>query len=188
MERSTLCITNKQSGRMCMRCWRIYRITHPVKLRHKRGFVQPISIGDKPLLFHRLRDVSACSWTWQPSCGENLRYIAFSHVEADWMGSLRMVAGPAVCPVSAIGCHSIDRRPCRPRAKAMADKSLSLVSTPCMFATPICRTLESVLWRRKRSVLLCGDLFTQAALTFPVTEWTFLTSEFFVKGWITSPH
>src|ERR1044071_2003463 len=103
-------ITNKQSGTNVYEIADgIYRINTPVVIDGGPGgfsFNQYLIADDQPLLFHTgLRKMfplvrEAVTSIMPP---ERLRYIAFSHVEADECGSLNPWLPPAPPPVVPLG-------------------------------------------------------------------------------------
>ncbi|MCC7413918.1 MAG: MBL fold metallo-hydrolase [Gammaproteobacteria bacterium] len=161
----------------------IYRINTPIVIPGAGGFSfnQYLVADDEPLLFHTgprkmfplVRDAVASVLP-----AERLRYVSFSHVEADECGSLNEWL--AVAPHSVPLCGTIaalvsigdlaDRAP-----RALADgESLSLgrhtvrwLDTPHLPHAWECGFLSEDSTR----TLLCGDLFTQpGAGDPPVTE------------------
>ena len=115
-------ITNRQSGTNVHEVADgIYRINTPVKIEGAGGFSfnQYLIVDDEPLLFHTgLRKMFPLVREAVASVlpVERLRYIAFSHVEADECGSLNewLAAAPQSVPLcGTCGGHGVDRRPCR---------------------------------------------------------------------------
>ena len=178
-------ITNKQSGTNIHEVADgIYRINTPVVIEGGLGgfsFNQFLIVDDAPLLFHTgprklfplVREAVA-----NVLPVERLRYIGFSHVEADECGSLNEWL--AVAPQSSPLCGkvaalvSIDDMADRP-ARALVDgETLTLGKhTVRWFDTPHlphaweCGFLMEEQTRR----LLCGDLFTQGGAEHPpITE------------------
>lgn len=161
----------------------IYRINTPVVIQGAGGFSfnQYLIVDDEPLLFHTgprklFPPVREAVASVVPV--DLLRYIAFSHVEADECGSLNEWL--AVAPKSAPLCGKIaamvsisdlaDRAP-----RALADGELLSLGKHSVrwFDTPHvphawdCGFLTEEL----TSTLLCGDLFTQGGADLPpVTE------------------
>lgn len=151
----------------------IYRISTPTTFPDGSGFSfnQYLIADDEPLLFHtgprRLFPLTA------EAIGkvlplERLRYIGFSHNEADECGSLNdfLAAAPAAVPVCSrvAAMVSIDDMALRP-ARALADgeilrtgrrafKWLDTPHVPHGWECGFMMELES-------RTLLCGDLFTQ---------------------------
>jgi flavorubredoxin len=155
----------------------IYRISTPVDVAGGFTFNQYLVVDDEPLLFHTgLRRlfpaVRAAVGTVLPP--ERLRWISFSHVEADECGSLNEWL--AIAPHAMPACGRIaamvsiddlaDRAP-----RALADgEALSLgrhrvtwVDTPHVPHAWEC----GFLWEDTTRTLLCGDLFTQGGSGLP---------------------
>ncbi len=176
--------TNQQSGTNIHEIADgIYRINTPVQIPGAGGFSfnQYLILDEESLLFHAgLRGmfplVQEAVASIMPI--EKLRYIAFSHVEADECGALNQWL--AVAPQSEPVCGSVaamvsitdmaDRPP-----KALTDKeTLSLGKhTLRWFDTPhLPHAWEcGFLMEEQTSTLLCGDLFTQGGSKNPaVTE------------------
>ena len=161
----------------------IYRINTPVQIPGGPGFNfnQYLIADDAPLVFHtgprRLF----------PLVGEaigkvlpvsSLRYIAFSHYEADECGSLNdfLAAAPAAVPVCSqvAAMVSVDDVALRP-ARALADGEvlalgrhrLRWLDTPHVPHGWECGFMMELDTR----TLLCGDLFTQdGSGATPITE------------------
>ena len=176
-------ITNKQSGTNVHEIADgIYRISTPITIPGG-GFTfnQYLIVDEEPLLFHTgLRKMfplvrEAVASVLPP---QNLRHIAFSHVEADECGSLNEWL--AVAPQSAPLCGTVaamvsindlaDRAP-----RALADgESLSLGKHAVVWfdAPHLPHAWEcGFLMEAQTRTLLCGDLFTQGgADNPPVTE------------------
>ena len=144
-------ITNKQSGTNVHEIADgIYRINTPVKIAGAGGFSfnQYLIVDDEPLLFHTgLRKMFPLVREAVASVlpVEKLRYIAFSHVEADECGSLNewLAAAPQSVPLcgTVAAMVSIGDLADRP-PRALADGECSLwASTRCVGSTRrICRT------------------------------------------------
>jgi flavorubredoxin len=177
-------VTNSQSGTNVHEVADgIYRINTPVVFENGKrfSFNQYLITDDEPLLFHTgprkmfslVREAVASVLPV-----ERLRYISFSHVEADECGSLNEWL--AVAPQSMPLCGTVaalvsiedlaDRSP-----RALADgEVISLgrhrmrwVDAPHLPHAWECGFLTEELTR----TLLCGDLFTQGgAGQVPVTE------------------
>ncbi len=177
-------ITNQQSGTNINEVADgIYRINTPVQIPGAGGFSfnQYLILDEEPLLFHAgLRGmfplVREAVASVMPV--ESLRYIAFSHVEADECAALNEWL--AVAPQSEPVCGSVaamvsitdmaDRSP-----RALADsETLSLGKhTLRWFDTPhLPHAWEcGFMMDETTSTLLCGDLFTQGgSKNPPVTE------------------
>jgi flavorubredoxin len=151
----------------------IYRINTPVEILGGTGFnfYQYLVVDDEPLLFHtgprRLFPLVA------EAIGrvvpiDRLRFVAFSHYEADECGSLNdfLAAAPAAVPVCSqvAAMVSVDDVATRP-ARALADgevlgtgrrafKWLDAPHVPHGWECGFMMELET-------RTLLCGDLFTQ---------------------------
>ena len=190
-------VTNSQSGTNVHEVAEgIYRVNTPVQIAGGGGFSfnQYLIVDDEPLLFHTgprkmfplVREAVA---SVLPVA--RLRYIAFSHVEADECGSLNDWL--AVAPHSVPLCGTVaalvsisdlaDRAP-----RALADgEALSLgrhsvrwVDTPHLPHAWEC----GLLTEERTHTLLCGDLFTQGGADLPpLTESDILgPSEAFRQG------
>ena len=177
-------VTNRQSGTNVHEVSDgIYRINTPVVFEGGIGFSfnQYLVVDDEPLLFHTgLRKMfplvhEAVASILPP---ERLRYIAFSHVEADECGSLNQWLG--VAPESVPLCGAVaamvsiqdlaDRDP-----RALADhEGLTLGKHHVRwFDTPhLPHAWEcGFLLEERTRTLLCGDLFTQGGADLPpITE------------------
>jgi flavorubredoxin len=177
-------VTNSQSGTNIHEVSEgIYRINTPVTFEGgaKFSFNQYLIADDEPLLFHTgprkmfalVREAVACVLPV-----ERLRYIGFSHVEADECGSLNEWL--AVAPQSRPLCSAVaamvsiqdlaDRSP-----RALADgEVLSLGSHRVRwFDTPHLPHAWDCgfLTEERTRTFLCGDLFTQGGDGVPpVTE------------------
>jgi flavorubredoxin len=178
-------ITNKQSGTNVHEiAERIYRINTPVVIEGGPGgfsFNQYLIVDDEPLIFHtgpRKMFPLVHEAVASVIPVEKLRYVAFSHVEADECGSLNEWL--AVAPQSAPLCGTVaamvsitdlaDRPP-----RALADgETLSLgKSSVRWFDTPhLPHAWEcGFLMEEQSKTLLCGDLFTQPGADHPaITE------------------
>ena len=177
-------ITNQQSGTNVHEVANgIYRINTPVVFENglEFSFNQYLIADEEPLLFHTgprnmFHLVSEAVASILPV--ESLKYIGFSHVEADECGSLNEWL--AVAPQSVPLCGQVaslvsvndmaDRGP-----RAMADgEVLSLGSHRVRwFDTPhLPHGWEAgLLLEESTRTLLCGDLFTQAGGNLPaITE------------------
>jgi flavorubredoxin len=179
-------ITNKQSNTSIAEInTGIYRISTPVPpnpaLPPGFTFNQFLIDDDQPLLFHTgprkmfelVREAIA---TVMPV--EKLRYVAFSHFEADECGSLNELL--AVAPNASPLCGmigkmvSVDDVADRP-ARGMADGevlSLGKHSVKWLDASQLPHGWDcGYLFEQTTSTLLCGDLFTQpGAMHDPITE------------------
>ena len=167
-------ITNTQSGTNLHEIApRIYRINTPVDLPGGMAFNfnQYLVAADQPLVFHTgprklFPLVAEAIRRVMPL--ERLRYIGFSHFEADECGSLNdfLAAAPRAEPLSSAVAKmgSVDDYAERP-ARAMADGELLDLGSHSVrwFDTPhVPHGWESgLLMERTTGTLLCGDLFTQ---------------------------
>jgi flavorubredoxin len=175
-------VTNRQSGTNVHEVADgIYRINTPVMIEGAGGFSfnQYLIVDDEPLLFHTgLRKMfplvrEAVASVLPPA---SIRYLAFSHVEADECGSLNEWL--AVAPQSVPVCGSVaamvsindlaDRAP-----TALADGGLLRLGTHTVrwFDTPhLPHAWEcGFLMEETTRTLLCGDLFTQGGADLPAT-------------------
>jgi flavorubredoxin len=173
-------ITNSQAGTNVHEIADgIYRINTPVVFENGNGFSfnQYLVTDEEPLLFHTgprkmfalVREAVASVLPV-----ERLRYIAFSHVEADECGSLNEWL--AIAPQSSPLCGTIagmvsiedlaDRSP-----RTMADgELLSLGSHRVRWldAPHLPHAWEcGFLKEESTQTLLCGDLFTQGGTGLP---------------------
>lgn len=176
-------ITSPQSGtRVDEVAPAIYRISTPVKtVPGGFSFNQYLVVDDEPLLFHAgprrmfplVREAIA---SVMPV--DRLRWIGFSHVEADECGALNdfLAAAPRSRPVCGrvAAMVSVDDLADRP-ARALADgevlslggKSVRWLDTPHLPHGWDC----GYLFEETTGTLLCGDLFTQPGADHaPVTE------------------
>jgi flavorubredoxin len=174
-------VTNEQSGTNVHEIADgLYRINTPVTIEGGPGgfsFNQYLIVDDEPLLFHTgprrmfplVREAVA---SVMPV--ERLRYLAFSHVEADECGSLNdwlAVASQAVPLCGQVAAMvSISDLADRP-PRAIADgETLSLGKHKVRwFDTPhLPHAWEcGFLMEEQTRTLLCGDLFTQGGATHP---------------------
>jgi flavorubredoxin len=167
-------VTNPQSGTNVHEVADgIYRINTPVELPGGQAFNfnQYLVVDDAPLLFHTgprqmfplVRDAIAAVMPIQ-----RLRYVGFSHVEADECGSLNLLlaAAPqaeAVCSQVAALVSMNDLADRAPRALADGER-LSLGRREIQwFDTPhVPHGWEcGLLMERTTRTFFCGDLFTQ---------------------------
>jgi flavorubredoxin len=161
----------------------IYRINTPVALPDGSGFNfnQYIVVDDEPLLFHtgpRRMFPLVAEAIGKVLPLERLRYVAFSHFEADECGSLNdfLAAAPHAVPVSSqvaamVSVNDVALRP----ARALADgevlrtgrhafKWLDAPHVPHAWENGFMMELET-------RTMLCGDLFTQGGSgAVPLTE------------------
>lgn len=173
-------ITNSQSGTDVQEVADgIYRISTPVRMPGGGGFSfnQYLIVDDEPLLFHTgprkmfalVREAVA-----RVMPVEKMRYIAFSHVEADECGALNdwLAAAPrSVALCSAVAAMtSIDDLADRP-PRALADGELVALGQRTMrwFDAPhVPHGWDCGFMMEERTrTLLCGDLFTQGGVNLP---------------------
>jgi flavorubredoxin len=162
----------------------IYRINTPLDLPGGAGafnFNQYLIVDDEPLLFHtgprRLFPlVSEAIGRILPL--DRLRYVAFSHFEADECGSLNdfLAAAPRAVPVCSrvaamVSVDDVADRPARPLADGEVLKlgrhELRWFDTPHLPHAWECGLMMDVTTR----TFFCGDLFTQGGRgETPLTE------------------
>ena len=173
-------ITNTQSGTNVHEVAdEVYRINTPVVIAGASGFSfnQYLLVDDQPLLFHTgprkmfslVREAVASVLPV-----EKLRYIAFSHVEADECGSLNewLATGPRSIPLcsSVAAMVSVSDLADRP-PRALAD------GEQLVLGRHVVRWLDAphlphgwdcgFLIDERTSTLFCGDLFTQGGTKLP---------------------
>jgi flavorubredoxin len=166
-------ITNTQSGtRIDEIADRIYRISTPVAaIPGGFTFNQYLIEDESPLLFHTgFRHLFELTHEAVASVMpvQRLRYVAFSHIEADECGSLNqwLAAAPQAVPVcGAIAAMTSVRDLADREPRVMADGDMLELGahTVRWFDTPhLPHGWESGLMSEDRTrTLLCGDLFTQ---------------------------
>jgi flavorubredoxin len=152
----------------------IYRINTPVP---RFSFNQYLILDDAPLLFHTgprkmfqlVREAVA-----KVVPVESLRYIAFSHVEADVCGSLNewLSAAPHAIPVCGRVAAMVSIQDLADRApQALADGEMLSIGRHSVrwFDTPhLPHAWEcGYLMEEDTKTLLCGDLFTQGGADLP---------------------
>lgn len=161
----------------------IYRISTPVQIEGAGGFSfnQYLIVDDEPLLFHT--GPRKLFPTVREAIGrvlpvERLRYISFSHVEADECGALNEWLASAEHSVPLCGSigamvsvGDLADRP--PRALtdgevvSLGNHSVRWLDAPHLPHAWDC----GFLFEEQTSTLLCGDLFTQGGDNVPpVTE------------------
>jgi len=167
-------ITNRQSGTNLHEVGpAIFRINTPVEIPGAIGFNfnQYLIVDDEPLLFHTgpkqmFPLVAEAVAKVLPLA--QLRYVAFSHFEADECGSLNdfLAAAPAAVPVCSqvaamVSVNDFAARPARAladgevlRTGRLAYKWLDTPHVPHGWECGFMMELET-------RTLLCGDLFTQ---------------------------
>lgn len=174
-------ITNKESGTNVHEVADgIYRINTPVTFENGLGFSfnQYLIVDDDPLLFHTgprkmFPLVQEAVASVMPV--EQLRYIGFSHVEADECGSLNewLAAAPKAVPLCStvaamVSVNDLADRP----ARAIADNEVLSLGKHRVrwFDTPhLPHGWEcGLLSEETTQTLFCGDLFTQGGADNPV--------------------
>ncbi|MGB5539472.1 MAG: MBL fold metallo-hydrolase [Gammaproteobacteria bacterium] len=177
-------ITNSQSGTNVHEISDgIYRISTPVLFENGNtfSFNQYLIADDEPLLFHTgprkmfplVREAVA-----SVQAVERLRYIAFSHVEADECGSLNewLAAAPQSVPLCGTVAAMVSIEDLADRSpRALADgEALSLGKHRVRWsdAPHLPHAWEcGYLTEEKTRTFLCGDLFTQGGADLPpITE------------------
>lgn len=158
----------------------IYRINTPVRAGDAHGgfsYNQYLVVDDEALIFHtgprRMFPLvrEAVASVLPP---ERLRYIAFSHVEADECGSLNewLAAAPRSVPVcgklaARVSVDDLADRPARALAHgetlALGKRVLRWFDTPHLPHGWEC----GLLMEEQTRTLLCGDLFTQGGAVHP---------------------
>ena len=176
--------TNKQSGTNVHEIADgIYRINTPVVIEGAGGFSfnQYLIVDDEPLLFHTgprkmFPFVHEAVASVLPV--EKLRYISFSHVEADECGSLNewLAAAPQAVPLCGTVAAMVSINDLADRApRALTDgerltlgkHSVRWFDTPHLPHAWEC----GLLMEEETSTLFCGDLFTQGGADHPtITE------------------
>lgn len=175
-------VTNDQTGtRIDEIVPHIFRISTPVPLEAIPGgftFNQFLLVDDEPLLFHtgprKMFPLThqAVASVIDPT---RLRWISFSHVEADECGALNewLAAAPDAQPLCSalaamVSVDDLADRPARPLADG---ETLSLGSLSVMWIdTPhVPHGMEAgYLLETTTRTLLCGDLFSQPGSAPPV--------------------
>lgn len=161
----------------------IYRINTPVQLEGGVGFSfnQYLIVDDEPLLYHTgLRKMFPLVREAVASVlpVEQLRYIAFSHVEADECGSLNewLEVAPQSVPLCGTVASLVSVSDLADRApRALADGEVISLGTHSMRwldAPHLPHAWEcGFLMEENTRTLLCGDLFTQGGSDLPpITE------------------
>jgi flavorubredoxin len=178
-------ITNAQSGtNVDQVADGIYRINTPISIEGGPGafsFNQYLIVDDEPLLFHTgprkmfslVREAVASIIPV-----ERLRYVAFSHVEADECGSLNdwLAVAPHSSPLcgtvaALVSINDLADREARPLADnerlSLGKRSVRWFDTPHLPHAWEC----GYLIEEQTRTLLCGDLFTQPGAGQPaITE------------------
>lgn len=156
----------------------VYRIATPLRIPGSEfSFNQYLLVDDAPLLFHTgpralfpaVRDAVA-----RVLPVERLRYIGFSHVEADECGSLNawLAAAPEAEPLcgriaAMVSVNDLADRPARALADgetlALGHHTLRWFDAPHLPHGWDC----GYLMDETGGTLFCGDLFTQGGATHP---------------------
>jgi flavorubredoxin len=190
-------ITNSQSGTNVHEVADgIYRINTPIQMAGGGGFSfnQYLIVDDAPVLFHTgprkmFPLVHAAVASVLPV--ERLRYIAFSHVEADECGSLNewLAIAPHSLPLCGTVAALVSINDLADRApRALADGEVLSLGAHSVrwFDTPhLPHAWEcGLLMEESTRTLLCGDLLTQGGAALPpITESDILgPSEAFRQG------
>ena len=177
-------ITNSQSGTNVHEIADgIYRINTPVQIAGENGFSfnQYLIVDDEPLLFHTgLRKMFPLVREAVASVlpVEQLRYISFSHVEADECGSLNewLAVSPQSVPLCGTVASLVSISDIADRApRTLADGeavSLGTHSVRWFDAPHLPHAWDcGFLTEESTRTLLCGDLFTQGGADLPpITE------------------
>ncbi len=179
-----MAVTNTQSGTNVQEVAEgIYRINTPVAIPGAGGFTfnQYLIAGDEPLIFHtgpRRMFPLVREGVASVMPVEKLRYIAFSHIEADECGSLNewLAVAPQASPLcgavaAMVSVSDLADRP--PRALADGETlSLGNHTVRWLDAPHLPHGWEcGYLVEAHTKTLLCGDLFTQPGADLPaVTE------------------
>lgn len=177
-----MAITNRESGtRIDEIVDGIHRISTPIPPSEAvpAGFTfnQYLIVDDDPLLYHTgLRQLFPLTRDAISSVMpvDHLRYVAFSHFEADECGALNDFLGvaPSAVPLcgdiaAMVSVGDMADRP--PRALADGESvdlgrhSVTWIATPHMPHAWEC----GHLFERSSGTLLCGDLFTQFGADHP---------------------
>jgi len=176
-------ITNSQSGTNVHEVADgIYRINTPfADLPGGFSFNQYLIADEDPLLFHtgpRRMFPLVCEAVASVLPLERLRYLAFSHFEADECGALNelLAVAPRAVPVCSrvaalVSVNDVADRP----ARALADGEVMTLGRHALrwFDTPhLPHAWEcGFMFDETTGTLLCGDLFTQPGIgQVPVTE------------------
>jgi flavorubredoxin len=172
-------ITNAKSGTNLHEIAEgIFRINTPVdKIPGGFNFNQYLIVDDAPLLFHTgprklfplVREAIAAVMPV-----DRLRFISFSHVEADECGALNefLAVAPEAIPVagriaSLVSINDMADRPARPlgdgEALSLGRHQVQWIDTPHMPHAWEC----GLLFETMTATLLCSDLFTEGGLVHP---------------------
>jgi flavorubredoxin len=179
-----MAITNTQSGTNVHEIAEgIFRINTPVQIPGAGGFSfnQYLIRDDAPLLFHtgpRRMFALVREAVQSVLPVEKLRYVSFSHVEADECGSLNewLAVAPQAVPLCGAVAALVSISDLADRApRALADGELLQLGSHSVrwFDAPhLPHAWEcGFLGEERTSTLFCGDLFTQGGADLPaVTE------------------
>lgn len=191
-------ITNQQSGtHVAEIAPSIFRIATPVPPSAMPGgfsFNQILVVDEAPLLFHtgprRMFPLVREAVAHVLGDVQRLRYVAFSHVEADECGSLNewLAAAPnaePVCSMTAamVSVNDLADRPAHGLADGeelvLGDKRMRWLDAPHVPHSWEC----GYLFEQTTRTLLCGDLFTQAGHDNPaLTESDILAPSEAMRG------
>jgi len=178
-----MAITNTESGTNVHEIAEgIYRINTPLSVVPGGfSFNQYLIVDDEPLLFHTgPRKLFPVVYEGVSSVMpvERLRYVAFSHFEADECGSLNqwLAVAPGAAPLcgkiaALTSIEDVADRP--PRVLADGETVLLGAHSVQWFDTPhLPHGWEcGLMLENKTRTLLCGDLFTQPGTgSTPLTE------------------
>ncbi len=158
----------------------IYRISTPLPVDVVPGgftFNQYLVVDEEPLLFHtgpRRLFASVRDAVARVLPLPRLRWISFSHVEADECGSLNewLAAAPQAAPLcgrvaALVSITDLADRPPRALADgetlALGTRRVMWLDTPHVPHAWEC----GFLWESHTRTLLCGDLFTQGGSGLP---------------------
>jgi flavorubredoxin len=161
----------------------IYRINTPLDIPNgpSFNFNQYLIADDEPLLFHtgpRRMFPLVAEAIGRVLPVDRLRYVAFSHVEADECGSLNdfLRAAPGAVPVCSavaamVSINDLAERPARALADGevlrIGNKALRWIDAPHVPHGWDC----GFMMETETRTLLCGDLFTQGGNGHkPLTE------------------
>ena len=176
-----MAITNTQSGTAVDEIAEgIYRINTPVVMEDGPGgfsFNQYLIVDEQPLLFHtgpRKMFPLVREGVASVISPQQLRYIAFSHVESDECGSLNewLAAAPQSQPLCGTVAALVSIGDLADRApRALADgESISLGRHTARWldAPHLPHAWEcGFLTEERTRTLFCGDLFTQGGANLP---------------------
>lgn len=176
-------ITNKDTGTNIHEVADgIFRINTPLKdVLGGFSFNQYLVIDDQPLLFHtgpRRLFPLVCEAVRSVIDPAKLKYVAFSHFEADECGALNewLEVAPQAVPVCSmvaamVSVNDVADRPAKPLGDgerlALGAKTMRWLDAPHLPHGWDC----GYMFEEKTKTLFCGDLFTQGgADSVPLTE------------------